>query len=157
MNNSTKSEPQRALLTKVRLLQTNSRTLGVPEEQVATIVEWSEPSPLPFAPKSVLGIVCIEGRMMTVIDLGSLLDASAPSPRSNLRHIVALRGDEQLALAVETIKDTIEVPKKDFAKAGQVRFLREAVTPDGVRVQLVDINQLFPAVIQGRERRQRQV
>ena len=156
MSNSIKSSSEPVPSYAVRLVQINSQTLGVPEEQVATIVDWTRPSPLPFAPESVLGIVCIDGRMMTVIDLGSLLDPTAVRQPDSRRHIVALRGDEQLALAVDAIKDTIELTKKDFAESREVRFLCESVTYDGLNVQLVDISQLFGAIIQGRERRKRQ-
>ena len=156
MSNCIKSNSEPVPSYAVRLVQINSRTLGVPNEQVASIAEWSQPSPLPFAPESVLGIVCIDGRMMTVIDLGALLDPTALRQPDNRRHIVALRGDEQLALAVDAIKDTIELTKKDFAESREVCFLCGSVTYDGLDVHLVDISQLFAAVIQGRERRQRQ-
>jgi len=156
MNNSVKSDSQLVLSAKVRLLQIDSVTLGVAKEQVAAIAEWSEPSPLPFAPELVLGIVCIDGRMMTVLDLGALLNPAAAELRAARRHIVALRGDEQLALAVDAIEDLIQVTPNEFAKAGKVRFLRGTVTHQGAEVPLVDINQLFASVIQGRERRQRE-
>jgi purine-binding chemotaxis protein CheW len=155
MNNSVKMDSQSVLSAKVRLLQIDSVTLGVPEEQVAAIAEWSEPSPLPFAPESVLGIVCIDGRMMTVLDLGALLNPTAAAQRAARRHIIALRGDEQLALAVDAIEDLIQVTPNEFAKAGKVHFLLGTATHQGAQVHLVDINQLFASVIQGRERRQR--
>src|SRR6266481_5804879 len=96
---------------KLAILKAGSMSLGLFEDQITTIAEWSEPTPLPFAPASVLGIVSIQGRMFTVLDLARLVspneaDVAAPRPQ---QFIVALRGDKQLALAVASSQETLEV------------------------------------------------
>jgi chemotaxis signal transduction protein len=41
------------------------------------IVEWKEPTPLPKAAPAVMGVVCVRGRMFTVLDPGLLVSAES--------------------------------------------------------------------------------
>jgi chemotaxis signal transduction protein len=116
---------------QLRTLQIGSRRVGVFEDDVFTVAQWCEPTPLPFAPDSVLGIVAIESRMFTVLDIGNHLGVG-PSPHRS--QIVALRGDEQLALAVDSA---------------------EIVQHDAEETQLLDLSTLFATVMKGQERRRR--
>lgn len=113
---------------KLRALQIGSKRVGVFEDDVFTVAEWSEPTPLPFAPEAVLGVVAIESRIFTVLDLGTHRGSGPPTQR---KQIVALRGDEQLALAV----DSVQIAHDD--------------------VQLLDLSTLFATVMKGQERRRR--
>jgi purine-binding chemotaxis protein CheW len=140
---------------------------GVFADEIATIVSWREPTPLPHSPRSVLGIVSLQGRMLTVLDLASLLipDAASSDPTSTesasggarAQHLIALRGDEQLALAVQEVKTTIALSDSDFdekpetAGAPVVGVLHR----EGLDIQVLNPNELFPTAIQGRERRRR--
>src|SRR2546430_17631173 len=94
---------------KLQLLQTGSSRFGIFTDEIAAIVTWREPTPLPHAPKSVLGVVSIEGRMLTVMDLATLTGGEEASRDAPAQHLIALRGDEQLALAMETLGETIEI------------------------------------------------
>ena len=85
-----------------------------------------------------MGIVSLQGRMLTVLDLRKLTGAEStdnPPPQ----HVIALRGDEQLALAVDTVEGSIESPGDT----------------NGSPVEVLNVSELFPLAIQGRERRQR--
>ena len=83
-----------------RLLQTfsvGSDLFAVLTDEVMTLAEWREPAVLPQAPASVLGVVSIQGRMLTVLNLSQLLEKQHAGPRS---HILALNGDEQQYVAL---------------------------------------------------------
>jgi len=143
---------------KLRLLQLGSIRLGLFEDQIMTIAEWSEPVPLPFAPDSVLGVVCIQGRMFTVLELADLLAVNKASGRlSSRQFIVALRGAEQLALAVNASEETIEVSPAAMRPAGEpsLQLFLGTVAQAGLDVQVLDVKELFRFVTHGRERRRR--
>lgn len=146
---------------KLRLLQVGSIRLALFEDQITTIAEWSEPAPLPFAPDSVIGVVCIQGRMFTVLDLTDLLGGNKADetnePGRPRQFIVALRGDEQLALAVNASRETIEVSPAAMrsAEESSVQLFLGTVAQAGQDVQVLDVKELFPFVIKGRERRHR--
>ena len=115
-----------------------SRLFGVDESKVATVADWRQPTPLPHAPPAVIGIVSLQGRMLTVLDLRKLIGAVS-TDNTPPQLVIALRGDEQLALAVDTVEGSIESPGDT----------------NGSPVEILNVNELFPLAIQGRERRQR--
>ena len=136
----------------LRLARVGSIMIAVPENDIMTIVDWIEPSPLPFAPQSVLGVVSIQGRMFTVLDTARLLevDLEIQGP------IVALRGPEQLALTVDAAGELFQIsgdkvrPATDFTSVSKGTMDR-----DGITVHLVATQNLFAATLQGHERRRR--
>src|SRR5688572_6823851 len=115
-----------------------SRLFGVDESKVATVADWRQPTPLPHAPPAVIGIVSLQGRMLTVLDLRKLIGAVS-TDNTPPQLVIALRGDEQLALAVDTVEGRIESPGDT----------------NGSPVEVLNVSELFPLAIQGRERRQR--
>lgn len=113
---------------QLRIIQIGSQRLAVFEDDVLAVSDWSEPAPLPFAPASVLGIVAIEGRMFTMLDIGG-------DPNARRTQIVAFRGTEQLALAVDVANE---------------------VKPHGdEELQVLNPRSLFATVMKGKERRRR--
>jgi chemotaxis signal transduction protein len=151
---SLNAEPQ---TRKLQLLYVGSLVLGIFEDEIATIAEWRRPTPLPQSPSAVLGVVSIQGRMLTVLDPLSLFD-EAPT-----RHgfpdglLVALRGDEQLGLAIETTGEILDLSLKDIqapsdpaqtALDGMVRHRDQLV-------HVVHVKGLFTAALRGHERRRR--
>lgn len=115
-----------------------SRLFAVDESKVATVAEWRQPTPLPHAPPAVMGIVSLQGRMLTVLDLRRL-PGSENNDNTTPLYVIAMRGDEQLALAVETVEGSIELPGDS----------------NGSAIELINVSELFPLAIHGRERRQR--
>ncbi len=142
---------------KLQLLQAGSFLFGVFNNEIATIAEWRDPTPLPNAPPSVLGVVSLQGRMLTVLDLQSLCDETTNRDESSHAFLVALRGDEQIALAVKAKGETLELAPKDIQRppeSGPVVTLFTLRHADQI-VTVLDVKALFPAAIKGRERRQR--
>jgi chemotaxis signal transduction protein len=163
MTNETNEDPELVSNTettrKLRLFSRGPRHFGVFEDDVATIVDWREPAPLPHAPESVLGVVGIQGQMLTVLDLAGLADRDAGNETShdnNPHQILALRGDEQLALAIDVLGETIEIPNQTFDRKPERNGLVLAVFKHGeTQISILNVKQLFPSAIQGRERRRR--
>lgn len=142
---------------KLQVLLAGSSRFGIFTDEIATIVDWAEPTPLPHAPKSVLGVVSIEGRMLTVLDLATLAGgeaASSDAANDIHRRLIALRGDEQLALAVDDVGETIELPAVAVEETAGTLVL--GVLPhDGAAIKILNLKELFATAIQGRERRRR--
>lgn len=85
-----------------------------------------------------MGIVSLQGRMLTVLDLRRLTGGES-TVNTTPQQVIALRGDEQLALAVDSVEGSIESPGD--SKSSQI--------------EVVNVSALFSFAIQGRERRQR--
>ena len=141
---------------KLQLLHVGSIQVGVLAEDIATIREWQQPTPLPKSPRAVLGVVSIQGRMLTVMDLLPILDVAESQDGLSLDYIAALRGDEQLALAIERVGETVTIALSEIepaeTEAGPVIGV---VNRDDLSIRILDVKNLFPAAIRGRERRDR--
>jgi purine-binding chemotaxis protein CheW len=118
-----------------------SRLFAVDESEIAIVADWRQPTPLPHAPPAVMGVVSLQGRMLTVLDLRRLRDTES-GDNGMPKHVIALRGDEQLALAADAIEGTISS--------------RDAEATMSAQVEVINVSALFSLAIQGRERRQRQ-
>ena len=141
----------------LQLLRAGSFQFGIFADEIAAIAPWQDPTPLPHAPKSVLGVVSIQGRMLTVLDLAALPSREADHSDAVAQHLIALRGDEQLALAVDGLGETIELADADFdapPEAGETLILG-VLNREGAVIYILNPKELFPAAIQGRERRRR--
>lgn len=143
----------------LQIFVSGSEHFAIFQDQIAAIAEWRKPAPLPNAPASVLGVVSIQGRMLTVMDPAKLLSADDPSSDELPAKIIALRGDEQLALAADSILETIEFNKLPTRRANgtdsEPALVLETINHKGAQVRILDLSQLFPSAIQGRERRRR--
>lgn len=121
-------------------------------DEIAAIAEWRRPTPLPQAPPAVLGVVSVQGRMLTVLDPAILLDEPADgSSTTNL--IVALRGDEQLALLVDEKGETL--PAEVGLQSATNGAMRGVIKHQENEIGVLDMTKLFGLAIRGRERRQR--
>jgi chemotaxis signal transduction protein len=96
----------------------SGRLIGVFANAAEGIVEWKTPAPLPAAKPSVLGLVCVRGRMFTVVDpmiLLTIADAHQIPPR----FVVLLSGEDQLALAVERVARIAEIFVDEIERVGE--------------------------------------
>ena len=142
----------------VQLVRAGTSHYGIFAEEIAAIIPWKEPAPLPQAPRTVLGIVSIQGRMLTVLDLKSLgEDVSSDEVNEPLTHLVALRGDEQLALAVDRVGSTIELENGDSDEIPEHAspLVLRVINHEGLEINLLNLKELFSICMQGRERRRR--
>jgi len=135
----------------LQVFNSGANQFAVFTDEVMTITDWREPAVLPHAPAAILGVVNIQGRMLTVLDLLQLLE----QPRSqDPSHILALRGDEQLALAIDGSRETIEHKFESAAEANG-KLISGVINYDGDEISILDVRELFATAIQGRERRRR--
>jgi chemotaxis signal transduction protein len=157
------------------LLRAGARVLAVFADETEGVAEGLKPAPLPHAPRAVLGVVCVRGRMFTALDPTALAsaetgdegaDAAAQgegvSQRKTPRTFVALAGDEQLALAVDKVEGPVEVnagalnaaaPASDDSALPLLATLEHA----GARVLVLDASKLFDASTRGSERRRQRI
>ena len=146
-------------------MRSGSRLFAVYADEVEATSENLTPTPLPFAPASVRGVVGGRGRILTVID-PFILFLQPDSPTDIQSHaptqataplIVALRGDEQLALAVERLESNVELYDDEGGMEANHpnNPLRRIIQHHTDAIALLAPAHLFDAVLQGIERRRR--
>lgn len=158
---SFREDPSRELQAqttrKVQILSTGPLVLGVFEDEITTIAEWRRPTPLPHAPAAVLGVVSIQGRMLTVLDPIVLFTEEPTQAEFPTRLLVALNGDEQIALAIESKGELLDLAMKDIQPATNPgNRAAGGIFPYGnLLVNVIQVKGLFPLALRGRERRHR--
>jgi chemotaxis signal transduction protein len=140
-------QPARA----VRVMFAGSQCIGLFADEIETIADWRTPTPLPAEPPAVLGVVCIRGRMLTVLDAHALLGETGAAKRGK---VVTLRGDEQIGLAVDHTGDLVEVDEMKNPSETNPLIIG-VIEKSDQSVLVLDAQQLFATAMRGRERRRR--
>jgi chemotaxis signal transduction protein len=141
---------------KLLLLRAGMRLLGLFADDTDGEIRWRTLAPLPRAPESVLGIVSSRGRMLTVLDpLPWFGDARQDSSPPNF--IVALPGDEQLALAVDRVEDIIEIFPEEIlpSEEGSPSALHGIVIRGADHISVLDPREMFATATVGEDRRRK--
>ena len=143
------------------LFTIGNRTFALPADEVEGTAEAKSATALPHAPASILGVVYARGRMLTVIDPRALA-CDEPSPSLQpIPALVSLRGDEQLALAAESIAETITISSSDVeslsdpAVTEPLSAIAGILRHGGVEIVILDPDRLFDAAVQRKDRRRR--
>jgi purine-binding chemotaxis protein CheW len=153
--------PSESQLRDLFSFSAGDRTFAVFVEDVEGTIDSKRATPLPHAPAAVLGVVCVRGRMLTVLDPVALLSGEALNWPSELPCIIGLRGDEQLALAAESFGETFTVAAADIEPLSEtdvdqsgnvvVGISRHA----GAEITILNTGNLFMAAVHRKERRRR--
>lgn len=139
------------------------RTFAVFADQVDGTAEARTPAALPNAPPAVLGIVCMRGHMLTVLDPIAVVTGEPFAWPASLPAVIALRGDEQLALAAHICRDTITIAAEDIQPSSQLNNgdLETAVLGiaryGGEEIAVLRVDNLFAAAVRRKERRRRRI
>lgn len=149
------AEPQ---LRDLFSFRAGGRTFAVFADEVEGTADLKQVAPLPHAPAAVLGVLCVRGRMLTTLDPWGLVTGARLVWPSVLPCVVALRGDEQLALAAESFGNTITVFDGDIeAPPEETKYnaLAGISRHGGEEISIFRVSSLFLAAFQRQERRRR--
>ena len=134
------------------------RLFAVFTDQVDATAEAKPFARLPRSPRAIAGVVCVRGRMLTVLDSAAALNETLRDWEHTVPYVLVLRGDEQLALAADVCRDTITVSAEDIAPPPEDSAGRAAigiVRYAGEEILILDASRLFECAVQRRERRRR--
>jgi chemotaxis signal transduction protein len=146
---------------EIVVVHAGEHCLGLFAEEVACVEKGRAPTPLPHAPAAVLGVVSLRGRILTLLDPLALLCERREdmSINSSPDFILVLRGDEQLALAVDSSERLLEIcdDEIEFGVREEAALARGTFQDEGKCVIILDVNRLFDAAVgeMGRRRRKR--
>ena len=136
------------------------QTFAVFANQIETTAEARPVAHLPRAPAAVVGVVCVRGHMITVLDAVAIGTGAANPWPSMLPFVLVLRGNEQLGLVAETCRETITISAEDIEPAASGTESNPApalgtVIYGGESMLILDAGRLFRCAVQRRERRRR--
>ena len=135
------------------------RTFAVFAEEVEGTADTKHVAALPHAPPAVLGVLFVRGRMLTALDPFALMTGDRLNWPRELPCVVALRSDEQLALAAESFGSTITIAGTDIEAPAEAELERAPIVGisrhGGEEINILSIPRLFAAAFQRKERRRR--
>jgi chemotaxis signal transduction protein len=150
------SEPE---LRDLFLFTAGSGVFGIPADEVEGVADARRPTPLPQAPKTILGVAYARGRMLTVLDPVGMAGQATSTPPSVIKIIISLRGDEQLAFAAESVLETITISASDIELVAPPEAEPTAIAGilrhGGKTITIFDPARIFDAAVHRRDRRRR--
>ncbi len=141
---------------KLQMVSVGRLQVGIFADEIESLCDWQTPTPLPHATESIMGVVSIHGRILTVLNPRKLAGVgTASDANEDPGHLVALKGDEQLALAVDAIGKTLDEDRIELEPENSGSLIQSRFQHDGKHAIVIDVRELFVHAIQGRERRRR--
>jgi len=139
-----------------------ARIFAVFADQIDGTAEGRIRAALPNAPPAVLGVVCMRGHMLTVLDPIAVLTGEPFGWPEVLPSVIALRGDEQLALAAQSCRDTITIAAEDIQLSSQTDdgfagAVLGIARYGGEEIAVLRVDRLFAAAVRRKERRRRRL
>jgi purine-binding chemotaxis protein CheW len=112
---------------------------ALPVTDVLEVADIGEITPVPGAPKAVIGLKNLRGSVITVVDLAAVLELSAIKQRQ--RVVVAEHGGRQVAFAVDLVVGVEPVPKP--SEIVDSPHLVGAALIDGSLVGVIDVKSVL--------------
>jgi chemotaxis signal transduction protein len=119
-----------------------AETYALPVGDVQEVVPLGEPTPLPGAPRSLLGLVTVHGRVIAVFDLAAYLEAAGE--RSPKRVAVVSHGAARAGFAVDEVLGVGPLPTT--AASDRPLLTAAGIGEDGRLVGVIDSVQLLASL-----------
>lgn len=87
---------------------------GVDVTQVQEVIRNQPMTPVPLAPKVVIGLINLRGQIVTAVDLRLRLGLAARAATDVPANVVVRDGDGVVSLLVDDIGDVLEVDQASF-------------------------------------------
>ena len=93
---------------------------ALPLTTVQRVVRMVEVTPLPKAPKIVLGVIDFQGNIIPVMNMRKRFGLSEPETSLSDQLIVAETATRSVALVVNSVTGVVERPAEDLTKAEKI-------------------------------------
>jgi chemotaxis signal transduction protein len=119
-----------------------SEAHALPVEEVLEVAEMGDVTPLPGAPRAIMGVRNLRGQVVPVVDLAGVLGLpGAPLPS---RIVIVERAERKAGLAVDAVVGVEELP--DASEEADSPHLTGAALFDGALVGVLDVGSVLDAV-----------
>jgi purine-binding chemotaxis protein CheW len=131
-------------------VRVGGENIGLPIDCVRTVFRASSMTPVPLAPRRMIGLINLRGHVVSAVCMHTVLGLPLPPIPPTLMVAVEHRGDTY-ALAVDKVGDVLEVQEEDSVPMpGIVSPARRAVTTGVFRtkddiIPLLNIEALLDA------------
>jgi len=141
-----------ALPRELLLLRAADDAYAVPVERVREIVRLRPITPIPRAPRAILGVVALRGEMIEVVDLRRRLGLPEAEPRRTRRIVVLHTAQgEATGLLVDAASDVLRVPDSALVPppAGEAGAVVALCTWQERFVSVLDVDRVLDLGVAG--------
>lgn len=124
---------------------------GLPVSAVNSIIRYEEPTPVPRAPRGVLGVVNLRGRVVPVVDLSMRFRGTPFKPASTARIVVAEGEVGAVGLAVDAANEVTSLDQEALRPVPEgvlsletQRAFKGVVERNGSLVIILDLDEAVP-------------
>lgn len=116
---------------------------------VQEVIRIGPMTPVPYAPKEVLGIFNLRGRIVTIVDIGQLLGFPQAVPGSDGRIFIVEDRNEFIGLLVDHVDEVVEVEREQWQPPPanvnweQGRFFKGVCRANGRVITMLDRSALL--------------
>jgi chemotaxis signal transduction protein len=123
-------------------MRLGGESYAVPVEHVLEVAELGKLSPVPGAPRSVLGIRNLRGEVLPVFDLASVLGITGDGRRNCL--LVTEHGSVRAGFAIDEVTDVGTLPS--LVEGTESKLLTGAALDDSGLIGVIDLERVFAAL-----------
>jgi purine-binding chemotaxis protein CheW len=121
---------------------------AVPIEGIAEILKPLPITPVPRAPRVIMGVMTVRGRLVTVIDLRRRLGLSEAPMDHKSRILVTDSGDERVGLLVDEVLHVhrlaeSEIESREVLGGDPQPYLAGIGRPEGALLMLLDLRPIL--------------
>ncbi|HFC53742.1 MAG TPA: chemotaxis protein CheW [Gammaproteobacteria bacterium] len=122
---------------------------GVPVSQVMEVLRFTEITPVPGAPDSVMGIINLRGNVVTVLDTRKKFGLPPKETDDSTRIVVINIEDDVIGILVDNVSDVMWLRASEMDSAPNTsgeenaRYIQGVASRDGELLILVDLLKLF--------------
>jgi purine-binding chemotaxis protein CheW len=126
------------------------RTVAIAAEQVESVVDIGQITPVPRASRGVRGLAALRSRVVTVIDSYAMLGLTTPDTGSRRAVVTKVEG-HHYAMMVDALDDVAMFEHQPLAggiacEGEWGRAARGIVTRDGEPILVLDLTALLPVL-----------
>lgn len=122
-------------------IRIGSEHYAVPVEAVLEVCKLEHVTPMPGAPRAVLGVRNLRGQVLPVIDLGQVLGIGAEGTRWL---VVGEHAGHRAGLTAAELEDVAPMP--GISEQPDSPYLQGVTWVDGVRVGILDVASVLGSV-----------
>ncbi|RVT95144.1 chemotaxis protein CheW [Sphingomonas crocodyli] len=130
------------------IVEIDGQKAVLPASCIESVVEMGEVTPVPCAPRHVLGLFALRSRVMTVIDTRVALGAEVRAGGRGAQAVIVTMGDHLYGFLVDHVDDVVAIdgapaPARALLSPGWAAMSAGVLEHEGVPVMLLDVDALI--------------
>lgn len=137
-------------MKQVIVFSIEGQKFGLDLELVSSILEYTKPTPIPNAHKSITGVINVRGEIFVMVDSSSLLGGVIEKEDSR---IILLDVEEKIGLLVQstsnviTIKDEYLQSESSLIGSYEESYIKQVINYQGEIIIEIDMDQVIKTLI----------